>query len=97
MCITLNNSILSIGENVKCLGINIDHHLNFTTHIKSIEQKISCSIETMYKLKPFLPKPTLPKMQLRNNSPLSSICLTSLGIHVSNLYVQIMYPTKQSI
>ena len=63
MCITLNNSILSTGENVKYLGINIDPHLNFfLSHITSIESKISRSIELMYKLKPFLPKSALLKI-----------------------------------
>ena len=83
MCITLNNSVLSTGENVKYLGINIDPHLNFLTHIKSIEHKISCCIRIMYKLKPFFSKSALLKIRtLYNNPPLFSICLTSLGIYI---------------
>ena len=41
MCITLNNWILSTGESVENLGINICPHLNFFTFLKSIEHKIS--------------------------------------------------------
>ena len=62
MCITLNNSVLSTGENVKCLGTNIDPHFNFLTHIKSIEHKISRFIGIIYKLKHFLPKLALLKI-----------------------------------
>ena len=62
MCITLNNVILSTSESVKYLGINIDPHLNFFIHIKSIEHKIFCSIGIMYKLKSFLPESALLKI-----------------------------------
>ena len=62
MCITLNNSILSTGESVKYLGINIDPHLNFFTLNKSIEHKISRFLGIMCKVKPFLPKLALLKI-----------------------------------
>ena len=62
MCITVNNSVLSTGENIIYLGINIDPHLNFLTHIKSIEHKTFRYIGIMHKLKPFLPKPVLLKI-----------------------------------
>ena len=62
MCITINNSILSTGENAKYLVLNIDPHLNFLTNIKSIEHKISRSIGIMYKLKPFFSKSALLKI-----------------------------------
>ena len=62
MCITLNNLILSTDENVTHLGINIDPHLNFLTHIKSIEHKISRSVVIMFTLKPFFSKSALLKI-----------------------------------
>ena len=89
MRITLNNSILLTGENYKY----IDPHFQHLTHVKSIEHKISCSIGIMYKLKHFLPKLVLLKLYYAIIHPYFLYALpASLRIHISNLYVQIMYP-----
>ena len=88
MCITLNNLILLTVECIKYLGIKFDSHFNFFTHIQSIEHKIFCFERITYKLKTFTSN--------NNHPPLSAKCFASMAIHVSNLYVQILYPTKQS-
>ena len=62
MCITLNNLILSTGENVEYLEISINPLLNFSNYVTSIKYKISRSVGIMYKLKPFLPKSVLLKI-----------------------------------
>ena len=53
--IKIGNNIISEASVIKYLGIHIDNHLNFTSHINVISSKISKSIGLLYKLNKYLP------------------------------------------
>ena len=38
----------------KCLGVQIDENLTWSTHIQYIKKKVSCSLATLKKIKPYL-------------------------------------------
>lgn len=58
----LNSIPISYSESIKYLGVIIDPHLNFKSHISSIQKKISRSVGILSKLKHFLPKTALLKI-----------------------------------
>ena len=51
--LTMNDTTIYPHTDLKYLGVLIDTRLNFLSHIKSIEQEISRSIETILKLSSF--------------------------------------------
>ena len=57
--IKYNESKIAIKKYFKCLGVEIDSHLNFQRHIKSIKQKLSQSVGIMLKFRHVLSTKTL--------------------------------------
>ena len=47
------NSLISSRENVNYLGINLDQHLNFNSHIEKVTKKIAKTSGIIWKLKYF--------------------------------------------
>ena len=53
--IILENNVLEEGENTKFLGVYIDQHFDWKTHVNLIAAKISKSVGLLYKAKYYLP------------------------------------------
>ena len=57
--IVLENNVLEQVDNTKFLGVYIDQHLEWKTHVNFIPAKISKSIWLLYKAKCYLPSKSL--------------------------------------
>ena len=53
--IVIENNVLEQVDNTKFLGVYIDHHLTWKTHINFMVAKISKSVGLLYKAKYYLP------------------------------------------
>ena len=42
--IKCGESLISVQQNIKHLGLNIDDKLNFKEHIKIVERKVACAV-----------------------------------------------------
>ena len=81
--ITIDNSLITISETAKYLGVMIDSKLNFQNHIKIIESKLSRGVGILYRLKAVLPREALCKIYF---APFHTHLLYGLGVYVSYLY-----------
>ena len=59
MQIVLENNVLEQVDNTKFLGVYIDQHLDWKTHVNFIAAKISKSVGLLYKAKYYLPSKSL--------------------------------------
>ena len=57
--IILENNVLEQVDNTKFLGVYIDQHLEWKTHVNFIAAKISKSVGLLYKAKYYLPSKSL--------------------------------------
>ena len=57
--IILENNVLEQVDNTKLLGVYIDQHLEWKTHVNFIAAKISKSVGLLYKAKYYLPSKSL--------------------------------------
>ena len=57
--IVLDNNALEQVDNTKFLGVYIDQHLKWKTHVNFIAAKISKSVGLLYKAKYYLPSKSL--------------------------------------
>ena len=60
--IKCGESLISVQQNIKYLGLIIDDKLNFKEHIKIVERKVACAVGILAKSKHYLPQDIL--MQL---------------------------------
>ena len=49
--IKCGESLISVQQNIKYLGLNIDDKLNFKEHIKIVERKVACAVGILAKSK----------------------------------------------
>ena len=57
--IKCGESLISVQQNIKYLGLNIDDKLNFKEHIKIVERKVACAAGIFAKSKHYLPRDIL--------------------------------------
>ena len=57
--IKCGESLISVQQNIKYLGLNIDDKLNFKEHIKIIERKVAYAVGILAKSKHYLPRDIL--------------------------------------
>ena len=57
--IIIENNVLEQVDNTKFLGVYIDQHLTWKTHVNFIAAKISNSVGLLYKAKYYLPSKSL--------------------------------------
>ena len=60
--VTINNCCLKKTDNLKYLGVIIDHRLNWTQDIAHVKSKISKGIGIMYRARTYLTKISLKKL-----------------------------------
>ena len=62
--IIIENNVLEQADNTKFLGVYIDQHLEWKTHVNFIAAKISKSVGLLYKAKYYLPSTSHYTMHL---------------------------------
>ena len=79
-CIRLHDQPLGMVENIKFLGVQIDHKLKFNLHIDYICSKISKSIGILFRLRDFVPKQCLKSIYFALIHPYIIYCLPIYGV-----------------
>ena len=57
--LNIDDVCVKSSVNVKYLGMNLDQHLNYKSHIESIAKKVARATGILWKLRKFLPAKTL--------------------------------------
>ena len=57
--IKCGESLISVQQNIKYLGLNIDDKLNFKERIKIVKRKVACAVGILAKSKHYLPRDIL--------------------------------------
>ena len=78
--IVMNNVCLQRTNNLKYLGVVIDHKLNWTHHIAYVKNKISKGIGIMYRARNCLTKNSLRKLYFAYIYPYLIYCIEIWGI-----------------
>ena len=78
--IVMNNVCLQRTNNLKYLGVVIDHKLNWTHHIAYVKNKISKGIGIMYRARNCLTKNSLRKLHFAYIYPYLIYCIEIWGI-----------------
>ena len=79
--LVLDGQTLNPTTSARYLGIIIDDHLSFKSHINHLENKISRSVGVIAKLSYHLPHNTNNSL-LHFNSILFALCLASMSFHL---------------
>ena len=89
--ITLNNIAISIVNEHRFLGIQIDQNLKFNNHIDHICKKVSKSIGILFKIRDYLPLKTLIMLYYSFIYPYLSYCIVAWGssyaTHLQPLFI----------
>ena len=80
--LVLDGQTLNPTASARYLGIIIDDHLLFKSHINHLENKISRSVRVTAKLSYNLPHNTFINSLLHFNSISFALCLASMGLHL---------------
>ena len=84
--IVIENNILEQVDNTKFLGVYIDQHLTWKTHVNFITAKISKSVGLLYKAKYYLPSKSLLTLYYALVYPYLTYCnLIWASTYVTNL------------
>ena len=84
--IILENNVLEQVDNTKFLGVYIDQHLEWKTHVNFIAAKISKSVGLLYKAKYYLPSKSLLTLYYALIYPYLTYCnLIWASTYVTNL------------
>ena len=84
--ITIENDVLKQVDNIKFLGVYIDQHLTWKTHVNFIAAKISKSVGLLYKAKYYLPSKSLLILYYALVYPYLTYCnLIWASTYVTNL------------
>ena len=84
--IIIENNVLEQVDNTKFLGVYIDQHLTWKTHVNFIAAKISKSIELLNKAKYYLPSKSLLTLYYALIYPYLTYCnLIWASTYVTNL------------
>ena len=82
----IENNILEQVDNTKFLGVYIDQHLTWKTHVNFITAKISKSVGLLYKAKYYLPSKSLLTLYYALVYPYLTYCnLIWASTYVTNL------------
>ena len=77
--ILINNTVISMVDKTKFLGVMIDEYLSFSPHIQYIKGKISRSLGILYKCKKFFKDSTLVMLYNAFIYPYFTYCVTGWG------------------
>ena len=84
--IIIENNVLEEVDNTKFLGVYIDQHLTWKTHVNFIAAKISKSVGLLYKAKYYLPSKSLLTLYYALVYPYLTYCnLIWASTYVTNL------------
>ena len=84
--IIIENNVLEQVDNTKFLGVYIDQHLTWKTHVNFIAAKISKSVGLLYKAKYYLPSKSLLTLYYALIYPYLTYCnLIWASTYVTNL------------
>ena len=84
--IIIENNVLEQVDNTKFLGVYIDQHLTWKTHVNFIAAKISKSVRLLYKAKYYSPSKSLLTLYYALIYPYVTCCnLISASTYVTNL------------
>ena len=84
--IIIENNVLEQVDNTKFLGVYIDQHLTWKTHVNFIAAKISKSVALLYKAKYYLPSKSLLTLYYALVYPYLTYCnLIWASAYVTNL------------
>ena len=84
--IIIENNVLEQVDNTKFLGVYIDQHLTWKTHVNFIAAKISKSVGLLYKAKYYLPSKSLLTLYYALVYPYLTYCnLIWASAYVTNL------------
>ena len=78
--VIMNGSLLNRANQVKYLGIIIDHKLNWVQHITYVKNKIAKGVGIMYKARRFLNKACLTNLYHTYIHPYLIYCIEIWGI-----------------
>ena len=89
--IVIENNVLGQVDNTKFLGVYIDQHLTWKTHVNFIAAKISKSVELLYKAKYYLPSKSLLTLYYALVYPYLTYCnliwASSYVINLQRIYL----------
>ena len=85
--ISMNNCRLNKTNELKYLGIIIDHKLNWISHITHVKNKISKGIGIMYKARSYLNKKSLANLYHTYIYPYLIYCIEIWG-NAANCHLQ---------
>ena len=95
--IIIENNVLEQVDNTKFLGVYIDQHLTWKTHVNFIAAKISKSVALLYKAKYYLPSKSLLTLYYALVYPYLTYCnLIWASAYVTNLE-RIYLPQKRAV
>ena len=84
--VVIENNVLEQVDNTKFLGVYIDQHLTWETHVNFITTKISKSVGLLYKAKNYLPSKSLLTLYYALFYPYLTYCnLIWASTNVTNL------------
>ena len=83
--IIIENNVLEQVDNIKFLGVYIDQHLTWKTHVNFFAAKISKSVGLLYKAKCYLPSKSLRTLYYALIYPYLTYC--------NSIWASIMSPT----
>ena len=93
--IVSDNNALEQVDNTKFLGVYIDQHLEWKTHVNFIAAKISKSVGLLYKAKYYLPSKSLVTLYYALIYPYLTYCDLFGLLLMSPTYNELILPTTE--
>lgn len=93
--VRFDDTIISFCENVKFLGVTIDHRMSFGVHVRNICAKLSKSVGIFYKLRDCVPEHVLVKLYYSFVYPYLIYCNAIWGA-ASNIHINQLTLIKKS-